>query len=304
MVGAFVLPNYAIILSEMSNVWGNFTMWILVPIITIALLIIAISSMQYILVMIAFLLIIYSFIEKKIVMGFVSVLFFTYSIYLCATWEDKSLIADSKVETVKTQRETVEREKEMERRRIQEEIDREKHIKKYGIKISKEDLEAKLDSLISQEYRGSHYKVDILCLYNSSDVRSFDLAVQNEKFNDSKECKLFIGYIAKQLEQYYIWKPDFEFYTKDDGGIGKSAIIKNFRSIQNGTESAENVEFYEYEIMTKQEEKALNEKNNDNNYILSSGIDPLDRIKKLKELLDSGAITQEEYNKKKKVLLE
>lgn len=65
MVGAFVSSNYAIILSEMSNLWGNFTMWILVPIITIALLIIAISSMQYILVMIAFLLIIYSFIEKK-----------------------------------------------------------------------------------------------------------------------------------------------------------------------------------------------------------------------------------------------
>ncbi|EQH22341.1 putative membrane protein [Clostridioides difficile DA00211] len=75
MVGAFVLPNYAIILSEMSNLWGNFTMWILVPIITIVLLIIAVSSMQYILVMIAFLLIIYSFIEKKIVMGLVSVLF-------------------------------------------------------------------------------------------------------------------------------------------------------------------------------------------------------------------------------------
>ncbi|MFN1805594.1 hypothetical protein ACK2GQ_02435 [Clostridioides difficile] len=50
-------------------------MWILVPIITIVLLIIAVSSMQYILVMIAFLLIIYSFIEKKIVMGLVSVLF-------------------------------------------------------------------------------------------------------------------------------------------------------------------------------------------------------------------------------------
>ncbi|RRH21180.1 SHOCT domain-containing protein, partial [Clostridioides difficile] len=76
MVGAFVLPNYAIILSEMSNLWGNFIMWILVPIITIVLLIIAVSSMQYILVMIAFLLIIYSFIEKKIVMGLVSVLFF------------------------------------------------------------------------------------------------------------------------------------------------------------------------------------------------------------------------------------
>ncbi|UWD47724.1 SHOCT domain-containing protein [Clostridioides difficile] len=304
MVGAFVLPNYAIILCEMSNLWGNFTMWILVPIITIALLIIAVSSMQYILVMIAFLLIIYSFIEKKIVMGFVSILFFTYSIYLCATWEDKALIADNKVETVKAQRETVERDKEMERRRIQEEIDREKYIKKYGIKISEKDLESKLDSLIPQEYRGSHYEVNISCLYSSSDVNSFDISVQNEKFNDSKECKLFIGYIAKQLEQYYIWKPDFDFYTKDDGGICKSAIIEDFRSIQNGTESAENVEFYEYEIMTKQEEKELNEKNNDNNYIRNSGIDPLDRIKKLKELLDSGAITQEEYNKKKKALLE
>lgn len=111
MVGAFVLPNYAITLSEMSNLWGNFTMWILVPIITIVLLIIAVSSMQYILVMIAFLLIIYSFIEKKIVMALVSVLFFTYSIYLCATWKDKSLIADNKVETVKAQRETVEKRK-------------------------------------------------------------------------------------------------------------------------------------------------------------------------------------------------
>ncbi|MCE4709785.1 hypothetical protein MMD19_01135 [Clostridioides difficile] len=86
-------------------------MWILVPIITIVLLIIAVSSMQYILVMIAFLLIIYSFIEKKIVMALVSVLFFTYSIYLCATWKDKSLIADNKVETVKAQRETVEKRK-------------------------------------------------------------------------------------------------------------------------------------------------------------------------------------------------
>lgn len=32
-------------------------------------------------------------------------------------------------------------------------------------------------------------------------------------------------------------------------------------------------------------------------------VDPLDRIKKLKELLDSGAITQEEYNKKKKRII-
>ncbi|MCC0648891.1 SHOCT domain-containing protein [Clostridioides sp. ZZV15-6598] len=302
MVGAFVLPNYAIILSEMSNLWGNFDMWKAIPI--IMLIMIALAYMQYVFVIIAFALLIYSIVKKKKVMCMLFCVLFAYTIHLCIIWDDLVAHTNEELAASKVEREKVELEKEMERRRIQEEIDREKYIKKYGIKISEKDLESKLDSLIPQEYRGSHYEVNILCSYNSTDVRTFDISVQNEKFNDSKECKLFIGYIAKQLEQYYIWKPDFEFYTKDDGGIGKSAIIENFRSIQNGTKSAKNVEFYEYEIMTKQEEKELNEKNNDNNYIRNSGIDPLDRIKKLKELLDSGAITQEEYNKKKKALLE
>ncbi len=83
-------------------------MWILVPIITIVLLIIAVSSMQYILVMIAFVDYIF-FYRKENSYGSCVSSFFTYSIYLCATWEDKSLIADNKVETVKAQRETVER---------------------------------------------------------------------------------------------------------------------------------------------------------------------------------------------------
>ncbi|HBF4490696.1 TPA: SHOCT domain-containing protein [Clostridioides difficile] len=280
-------------------------------IVSIILMLLGIGIFMYFmpvsLMLLALLVLIYFVGEKQKVMGILSCIFLIFTIYLWLVWDDINPYTEEKMAIREEQRmkeEAEEREKEVEGRRIQEEIDREKYIKKYGIEISKEDLESKLDSLIPQEYRGSHYEVNISCLYNSSDVNSFDISVQNEKFNDSKECRLFIGYIAKQLEQYYIWKPDFEFYTKDDGGIGKSAIIKNFRSIQNGTESVENVEFYEYEILTKQEEKELNEKNNDNNYIRNSGIDPLDRIKKLKELLDSGAITQEEYNKKKKALLE
>lgn len=280
-------------------------------IVSIILMLLGIGIFMYFmpvsLMLLALLVLLYFVGEKQKVMGILSCIFLIFTIYLWLVWDDISPYTEEKMAIREEQRvkeESEEREKEVESRRIQEEIDREKYIKKYGIEISKEDLESKLDSLIPQEYRGSHYEVNISCLYNSSNVNSFDISVQNEKFNDSKECKLFIGYIAKQLEQYYIWKPDFEFYTKDDGGIGKSAIIENFRSIQNGTESVENVEFYEYEIMTKQEEKELNEKNNDNNYIRNSGIDPLDRIKKLKELLDSGAITQEEYNKKKKALLE
>lgn len=307
MVGAFVLPNYAIILSEMSNLWGNFTMWILVPIITIALLIIAVSSMQYILVMIAFLLIIYSFIEKKIVMGFVSVLFFTYSIYLCATWKDKSLIADNKVETVKAQRETVEREKEMERRRIQEEVDKERYIEKHGMEISENDLKVKLEALVPQEYKGKKYELKVEKFKRYS--MYFDLTVQNEKFSNSEECKKFVKEIANDLKKIKISKAYFKFHSKDDGGIYNSVYIDYFRNIQNNLDNVENLEFNEFELKTEEEEKREQEKieqekNSYNNYIQNRVVDPLDRIKKLKELLDSGAITQEEYNKKKKELLE
>ncbi|EGT4687068.1 SHOCT domain-containing protein, partial [Clostridioides difficile] len=92
-------------------------------------------------------------------------------------------------------------------------------------------------------------------------------------------------------------------------GIYNSVYIDYFRNIQNNLDNVENLEFNEFELKTEEEEKREQEKieqekNSYNNYIQNRVVDPLDRIKKLKELLDSGAITQEEYNKKKKELLE
>ncbi|MCC0665369.1 SHOCT domain-containing protein, partial [Clostridioides sp. ZZV15-6597] len=80
--------------------------------------------------------------------------------------------------------------------------------------------------------------------------------------------------------------------------------IDDFRKVQNDVDEVGKFEFLEEKLKTTEEIEKEQEKNNDNNYIQNSGIDPLDRIKKLKELLDLGAITQEEYNKKKKELLE
>ncbi|UWD50345.1 SHOCT domain-containing protein [Clostridioides difficile] len=85
-------------------------------------------------------------------------------------------------------------------------------------------------------------------------------------------------------------------------GIWNSFHIHDFREIKNNLDEVENIYFQEEELKTKEEEKRQQEKNNYDNYIRNSGIEPLDIIKKLKELLDSGAITQEEYNKKKEAL--
>ncbi|EGT4688075.1 SHOCT domain-containing protein, partial [Clostridioides difficile] len=64
-------------------------------------------------------------------------------------------------ETVKAQRETVEREKEMERRRIQEEVDKERYIEKHGMEISENDLKVKLEALVPQEYKGKKYELKV-----------------------------------------------------------------------------------------------------------------------------------------------
>lgn len=125
--------------------------------------------------------------------------FFTYSIYLYATCEDKSLIADNKVETVKAQRETVEREKEMERRRIQEEVDKERYIEKHGMEISENDLKVKLEALVPQEYKGKKYELKVGKFKRYS--MYFDLTVQNEKFSNSEECKKFVKEIANDLKK-------------------------------------------------------------------------------------------------------
>ncbi len=74
MVGAFALPNYAIILSEMSNLWEFYN----VDISTNNNNSLTYNSCFFYAIYFSydsFLLIIYSFIEKKIVMGLVSVLF-------------------------------------------------------------------------------------------------------------------------------------------------------------------------------------------------------------------------------------
>ncbi|ENY8430020.1 SHOCT domain-containing protein [Clostridioides difficile] len=217
------------------------------------------------------------------------------------------MIADNKVETVKAQRETVEREKEMERRRIQEEVDKKRYIEKHGMEISENDLKVKLEALVPQEYKGKKYELKVGKFKRYS--MYFDLTVQNEKFSNSEECKKFVKEIANDLKKIKISKAYFKFHSKDDGGIYNSVYIDYFRNIQNNVDNVENLEFNEFELKTEEEEKREQEKieqekNSYNNYIQNRVVDPLDRIKKLKELLDSGAITQEEYNKKKKELLE
>lgn len=277
-------------------------MWKAIPI--IILIMIVLAYMQYVFAIIAFALLVYSIVKKKKVMCMLFCVLFAYTLHLCIIWDD--LVADTNKERAikEEQRMKEEKAKEEEWKRASEEDEarrKKEKEEKYGIEISAEDLEAKLEPLIPQEYKGSRYELKV------SDGRGrifVDLSLQNEKFKDSGECKKFIKEIVNEVKKFKIKAAYFEFYSKDDGGILNSFHIHDFREIQNNVDEVENIYFQEEEVETKEEERLRQEKNNDNNYIRNSGIDPLDRIKKLKELLDSGAITQEEYNKKKKALLE
>lgn len=276
-------------------------------IVSIILMLLGIGIFMYFmpvsLMLLALLVLLYFVGEKQKVMGILSCIFLIFTIYLWLVWDDISPYTEEKMAIREEQRvkEEKAKEEEWQRANIEEDERRKKEKEeKYGIEISAEDLEAKLEPLIPQEYKGSRYELKV------SDGRGkilVDLSLQNEKFKDSGECKKFIKEIVNEVKKFKINTVYFEFYSKDDGGILNSFHIQDFREIQNNVDEVENIYFQEEELENKEEEKLRQEKNNDNNYIRNSGIDPLDRIKKLKELLDSGAITQEEYNKKKKELL-
>lgn len=265
---------------------------------------IVLAYTQYVFLIIAFALLIYSIVKKKKVMCMLFCVLFAYTIHLCIIWDD--LVADTNKERAIREEQRMKEEeakKEEWQRANREEDERRKKEKeeKYGIEISEEDLKAKLEPLIPQEYKGSRYELEVS---KGGGRMLVDLSLQNEKFKDLGECKKFIKEIVNEVKKFKIDTVYFDFYSKDDGGILNHFRIQDFSKIRNNVDEVENIYFREEEVETKEEEKLRQEKNNDNNYIRNSGIDPLDRIKKLKELLDSGAITQEEYNKKKKVLLE
>lgn len=261
-------------------------------------IVIFIGFMPGSLVLLASLIIIYFVRKKQRVMCIISYMFLIFTIYLYAVWEDISPYTEEKMAILEEQQKKEESEKEIERIRKQEEIDKEKREKKYGRKISVEELKAKLEELVPQEYKGSHYKVDVV----ESGFTQFYLTVQNEKFENTKECQLFIKYITEELKDFKIDCCTFEFYTKDDGGRYNRIYIQYYRKVQTGEESALDLHLSESDIMTDEEiQKGIDEAEKKK---YQSYVDPLDQIKRLKELLDSGAITQEEYNKKKKALLE
>lgn len=261
-------------------------------------IVIFIGFMPGSLVLLASLIIIYFVRKKQRVMCIISYMFLIFTIYLYAVWEDISPYTEEKMAILEEQQKKEESEKEIERIRKQEEIDKEKREKKYGRKISVEELKAKLEELVPQEYKGSHYKVDVV----ESGFTQFYLTVQNEKFENTKECQLFIKYITEELKDFKIDCCTFEFYTKDDGGRYNRIYIQYYRKVQTGEESALDLHLSESDIMTDEEiQKGIDEAEKKK---YQSYVDPLDQIKRLKELLDSGAITQEEYNKKKKELLE
>lgn len=261
-------------------------------------IIIFIGFMPGSLVLLASLIILYFVRKKQRVMCIISYMFLIFTIYLYAVWEDISPYTEEKMAILEEQQKKEESEKEIERIRKQEEIDKEKREKKYGKKISVEELKAKLEELVPQEYKGSHYKVDVV----ESGLTQFYLTVQNEKFENTKECQLFIKYITEELKDFKIDCCTFEFYTKDDGGRYNRIYIQYYRKVQTGEKSALDLHLSESDIMTDEEiQKGIDEAEKKK---YQSYVDPLDQIKKLKELLDSGAITQEEYNKKKKELLE
>lgn len=267
-------------------------------------IVIFIGFMPGSLVLLASLIIIYFVRKKQRVMCIISYMFLIFTIYLYAVWEDISPYTEEKMAIREEQRVKEEKAKEEEWQRAnREEDERRKKEKeeKYGIEISEEDLKAKLEPLIPQEYKGSRYELKVS---KGRGRMLVDLSLQNEKFKDLGECKKFIKEIVNEVKKFKIDTVYFDFYSKDDGGILNHFKIQDFSKIRNNVDEVENIYFREEEVETKEEEKLRQEKNNDNNYIRNSGIDPLDRIKKLKELLDSGAITQEEYNKKKKALLE
>ncbi|MDI0265503.1 SHOCT domain-containing protein [Clostridioides difficile] len=277
-------------------------MWKAIPIILLIMIVLAYT--QYVFLIIAFALLIYSIVKKKKVMCMLFCVLFAYTIHLCIIWDD--LVADTNKERAIREEQRMKEEeakKEEWQRANREEDERRKKEKeeKYGIEISEEDLKAKLEPLIPQEYKGSRYELEVS---KGGGRMLVDLSLQNEKFKDLGECKKFIKEIVNEVKKFKIDTVYFDFYSKDDGGILNHFRIQDFSKIRNNVDEVENIYFREEEVETKEEEKLRQEKNNDNNYIRNSGIDPLDRIKKLKELLDSGAITQEEYNKKKKVLLE
>lgn len=280
----------------MSNLWGNFDMAIIIVAIILMLLgiVIFIGFMPGSLVLLASLIIIYFVRKKQRVMCIISYMFLIFTIYLYAVWEDISPYTEEKMAILEEQQ----KEEESERIRKQKEIDKEKREKRYGKKISVEELKAKLEELVPQEYKGSHYKVDVV----ESGLTQFYLTVQNEKFENTKECQLFIKYITEELKDFKIDCCTFEFYTKDDGGRYNSIYIQYYRKVQTGEESALDLHVMGWDIMTDEEiQKGIDEAEKKK---YQSYVDPLEQIKKLKELLDSGAITQEEYNKKKKELLE
>lgn len=231
---------------------------------------IVLAYMQYVFAIIAFALLIYSIVKKKKVMCMLSCVLFAYTIHLCIIWDD--LVADTNKERAirEEQRIKEEKAKEEEWKRANEEDDakrKKEKEEKYGIEMSEEDLQSKLEHLIPNEYKRSRYELEV------RDIRSVmfvNLSVQSEKFKESSECKKFAREIARKSKKFKIDMVSFEFYSKEDGGTCYYASIDDFRKVQNDVDEVGKFEFVEEELETKEEEKLRQEKNNDNNYIQNS----------------------------------
>ncbi|MER0279644.1 MULTISPECIES: hypothetical protein [unclassified Clostridioides] len=217
-------------------------------IVAIILMLLGISIFIYFMpvsiMLLALLVLLYFIGEKQKFMGILSCIFLIFTIYLWSVWDDIISYTEEKLVIRKEQRMQEEETKKEEWQRANEEDDarrKKEKEEKYGIEISAEDLENKLEPLIPQEYRGANYKLEV---YSIRDMyTTFNISVQNEIFKDEKECKKFIRKIATELKDYEIFEPSFAFYSdKTDDLCHYISFYNEFRDIQTGKESVFNLE--------------------------------------------------------------
>ena len=123
-------------------------------------------------------------------------------------------------------------------------------------------------------------------------------------------CELHLESCLESLNRQTMKRSDFQIVFVNDGSKDNSGMIcKTFAatdenivysdSFFKNTNEKTNASFDEIKSYIEN----YNSKQNNNTTIVQNIKSPIEQIKELKELLDIGAITQEEFDKKKNQLL-